>query len=73
VIHFDERTENMTVSKVEIGRLSVISSKPFEVVVAALKAAIGHPDNDLSNAILEAVFASLGRADARKEQRTHDN
>lgn len=34
----------MTVRKVEIERLSVTSSKPFEVVVAALEAAIGHPD-----------------------------
>ena len=34
----------MTVRKVEIERLSLISSKPFEVVVAALKAAVGHPD-----------------------------
>jgi uncharacterized protein (DUF302 family) len=34
----------MTVRKIEIERLSVTSSKPFEVVVAALEAAIGHPD-----------------------------
>jgi hypothetical protein len=34
----------MTVRKVNIERLSVISSKQFEVVVAALKAAVGHPD-----------------------------
>ncbi len=34
----------MTVGKVEIERLSMTSSKPFEVVVAALKAAVGHPD-----------------------------
>jgi uncharacterized protein (DUF302 family) len=34
----------MTVRKVEIERLIVTSSKPFEVVVAALEAAIGHPD-----------------------------
>jgi len=34
----------MTIKKVEIERLSVTSSKPFEVVVAALEAAIGHPD-----------------------------
>jgi uncharacterized protein (DUF302 family) len=30
--------------KIEIERLSVTSSKPFEAVVAALEAAIGHPD-----------------------------
>jgi len=34
----------MTIRKFEIERLSVTSSKPFEVVVAALKAAVGHPD-----------------------------
>ena len=34
----------MTVRKVEIERFSLISSKPFDVVVAALEAAIGHPD-----------------------------
>jgi uncharacterized protein (DUF302 family) len=44
VIHFDRRKETMTVRKVEIERFSLISSKPFEVVVAALKAAVGQPD-----------------------------
>jgi uncharacterized protein (DUF302 family) len=34
----------MTARKVEIERISVTSSKPFEAVVAALKAAVGHPD-----------------------------
>lgn len=34
----------MTIKKVEIERFSVTSSKPFEVVVGALEAAIGHPD-----------------------------
>ncbi|MGB6067784.1 MAG: DUF302 domain-containing protein [Desulfomonilaceae bacterium] len=34
----------MTIRKVGIERLSVTSSKPFEMVVAALKAAIGNPD-----------------------------
>jgi uncharacterized protein (DUF302 family) len=34
----------MTVRKVEIERLSVISSKPFEEILASLEAAIGHPD-----------------------------
>src|SRR6267154_2591969 len=36
--------ENMTIKKIEIERLSVTSSKPFDVVVAALKAAVGRPD-----------------------------
>src|SRR5215467_15193969 len=34
----------MTVRKVEIERLSVISSKPFEKVLATLEAALGHPN-----------------------------
>jgi uncharacterized protein (DUF302 family) len=34
----------MTIRKVEIERFSVTSTKPFEVVVAALKAAVGYPD-----------------------------
>src|SRR5258706_1168577 len=36
--------ENMNSRKVEIERLSVMSSKPFEAVVAALEAAIGRPN-----------------------------
>ena len=40
----EERKEHMTIKRVEIERLSVTSSRPFEVVVAALKAAVGHPD-----------------------------
>jgi len=34
----------MTVRKIEIERLTITSSKPFETVVAALEAAIGRPD-----------------------------
>jgi len=34
----------MATRKIEIERFSMISSKPFEVVLAALKAAVGHPD-----------------------------
>jgi len=44
----------MTIRKVEIERLSVTSSKPFEVVVAALEAAVGHPD------MVEFVKATQG-------------
>lgn len=61
----------MTVRKVEFERLTMISSKPFEAVVAALKSAVGHPDmgeffkatsGALSFAELEsAVHKSLGR------------
>ncbi len=34
----------LTILKIEIERLSVTSSKSFDVVVASLEAAIGHPD-----------------------------
>jgi uncharacterized protein (DUF302 family) len=34
----------MTITKIEVERVSVISSKPFEKVVEALKAAVGRPD-----------------------------
>jgi uncharacterized protein (DUF302 family) len=34
----------MTTRRIELERFSVISSKPFEGVVGALKAAVGHPD-----------------------------
>ena len=63
----------MTVSKVEIERRSGTSSTPFAVVVAARKAAVGRLENDVGNAMLDAVSASLGSTDARQEQRTQDN
>ena len=44
----------MTVRKVEIERFSVTSAKPFEAVVASLKAAVGHPD------LVEFVKATKG-------------
>ena len=34
----------MTIRKIEIERLTMTSSKPSEVVVALLEAAVGHPD-----------------------------
>ncbi len=34
----------MTIRKIEIERFSLTSAKPFEEVVTALKAAVGHPD-----------------------------
>lgn len=34
----------MAVNKVEVERVSVVSSKPFEAVVQSVKAGIGHPD-----------------------------
>jgi uncharacterized protein (DUF302 family) len=53
----------MIVSKVEIDRLSMTSSKSFEAVLAALKAAIGRPDMvEFANAIRNAqTFAELER------------
>ena len=44
----------MTIRKVEIERFSLTSSKSFEAVVAALKAAVGHPD------MVEFVQATQG-------------
>jgi hypothetical protein len=35
---------NMTVKELKMERFSVISSKPFDVVIAALKTAVGQPD-----------------------------
>ncbi len=56
----------MTIRKVEIERFSLISSKPFEVVVAALKAAVGHPD------MVEFVKATQGaRTFAELESAVH--
>ena len=54
----------MIVSKVEIDRLSMTSSKSFEAVLAALKAAVGRPDMvEFANAIRNAqTFAELERA-----------
>jgi uncharacterized protein (DUF302 family) len=53
----------MGISKFEIDRLSVTSSKSFETVLAALKAAIGRPDMvKFANAITNAqTFAELER------------
>jgi len=34
----------MTSRRVEVERFSVISSKPFQQIVASLKSAVGHPD-----------------------------
>lgn len=34
----------MSVAKFEVERFSIVSSKTFEVVVAAVEAAVGHPD-----------------------------
>lgn len=56
----------MTIRKIEIERLNVTSSKPFEVVVAAFKAAVGHPD------MVEFVKATQGaRTFAELESAVH--
>jgi uncharacterized protein (DUF302 family) len=34
----------MTIAKIEVERFSLTSSRPFDVVVAALKSAVGQPD-----------------------------
>jgi hypothetical protein len=54
----------MTIRKVEIERVNLITSKPFEAVVAALKAAVGHPDmGEFTKATSGArTFAELERA-----------
>ena len=54
----------MTIRKIEIERFRVISSKPFEVVVAAIEAAVGHPDmGEFSKATKGArTFAELESA-----------
>jgi uncharacterized protein (DUF302 family) len=52
------------INKIEIERFSVTSSKPFDQVVAALDAAIGHPDMaEFARSIREArSFAELKSA-----------
>ncbi|HEV3113345.1 MAG TPA: DUF302 domain-containing protein [Candidatus Binataceae bacterium] len=56
--------DHMTVRKVEIERISVTSSKPFEAVVKALKAAVAQPDMvEFMKATKGArTFAELERA-----------
>jgi uncharacterized protein (DUF302 family) len=58
------KAEFMDRRKIKIDRISVRSSRPFEAVVAALHAAIGHPDMaKLSTAIDGApTFAELESA-----------
>src|SRR5579862_8354869 len=40
----DRKRASKMISKIEIERFSLTSSKPFDQVVAAVNAAIGHPD-----------------------------
>jgi uncharacterized protein (DUF302 family) len=45
----------MTIKQIDVERVSVTSSKPFENVVAALDAAVGHPDVEDLNQKLRAA------------------
>jgi uncharacterized protein (DUF302 family) len=58
------RKREMTIRKVELERFSLASSKPFDAIVAALKATIGQPDMvDLGRATRSArSFPELERA-----------
>ena len=51
----------MTTRKLEIERFSMISSKPFEAVLVALKTTVGHPDMaEFAKAVKDAqTFAEL--------------
>jgi uncharacterized protein (DUF302 family) len=53
----------MKINKVEIDRLTIISSKPFEMVIAKLMAAVGQPDIvDFTKSVRGArTFAELER------------
>ena len=54
-------SEYVGITKIEIQRVSVVSSKPFEAVVAAIKDAVGQPDVvEFANASKRAqTFAEL--------------
>src|SRR5713226_535553 len=69
---FGCQEERMTSRKIEMERLSMTSSKPFEAVVAALRAAIGHPDmGEFLKATLSArTFADLESAVQKSLGRT---
>jgi uncharacterized protein (DUF302 family) len=54
----------MAITKIEVERVSVVSSKPFEKVVEALRAAVGRPDMaEFTKATADAsTFAELENA-----------
>jgi aliphatic nitrilase len=56
-------SEELPSIEVQVRRLSVVSSRPFEEVVARLTATIGHPD---MNAFQSAVAAAKTRADLER-------
>jgi uncharacterized protein (DUF302 family) len=57
----------MKIRKVELERISVISGKPFEEVVAALKSAVGRPD------LAKLLTAMNGAATFAEAQRAIEN
>ncbi|HXJ85331.1 MAG TPA: DUF302 domain-containing protein [Candidatus Binatia bacterium] len=62
----------MTIRKIEVERLTMTSSKPFDAVVTAIEAAVGHPDmGEFMKAIQDArTFAELESAIQRNLGRT---
>ena len=62
------------IRKIEIERFSLTSSKPFDQVVAAVNAAIGHPDMaEFARSTREArSFAELKSSRERLEQSRTD-
>jgi uncharacterized protein (DUF302 family) len=58
------RNKNMIMKEVEIERISLTSSKPFDAVVASIKAAVGQPDMARFRQTTTAArsFAELERA-----------
>jgi hypothetical protein len=70
------------IRKVQMERFKVISSKPFDDIVAAIKAAIGHPNMaDFSKSVQAATSAAeleatiklaLGKTGPRISRRIED-
>jgi len=58
------RNKHMTMKQVEIERVSLTSSKPFDAVVASIKAAVGQPDmaKFRQTTMTAQSFAELERA-----------
>ena len=53
------------ITTVEVERFSLISSQPFDKILAAIKAAIGHPDmppspSSSTNALTASTFPMTG-------------
>ena len=63
----------MTMAKVEVERFSLMSAKPFEAIVAALKSAIGQPDmaNFFKETRATSSFPDLERVVQRGLGRTN--